>query len=56
MVFVSGGKKHNINVDAVKKMTYKELEQAFKGKLDYARLEKELGIKKTRKQATEKEQ
>ena len=35
--------------DSVKDWTYEQLEEVFKGKLDYVALAKQLGIKPTRK-------
>lgn len=40
--------------DSVKNMTYEELEEKFKGKIDYITLAKQLGIKKSKKKYTKK--
>lgn len=55
ITFKSGSFTHTLN-DNVKDFTYEELEEVFKGKLDYVTLAKELGIKKVRKPKKVKEE
>ena len=54
MEFISGGKRHAINLDAVKAMTYEEFKEVFEGKLDYKTLANKLGIKPTPKKRVKK--
>jgi putative sterol carrier protein len=54
MEFYSGGKRHAINLDAVKVMSYEQLKEVFEGKLDYKTLAKKLGIKPTPKKRVKK--
>lgn len=49
MDFYSGGKRHSLNVEAIKSMTYEDAEKMFKGILDFKALAKELKLKPTPK-------
>ena len=49
MEFISGGKRHSLTESVVKAMTYEQLEQTFKGLLDWKGLAKTLGTKPTPK-------
>ena len=53
MEFYSGGKRHSIG-ESVKDMTYEQLEEVFKGLLDWKGLAKELKINPTPKKRIKK--
>lgn len=49
MEFRSGGKRHSLNEDVLKAMTYEQLEEKYKGLLDWETLARMLGTKPTPK-------
>lgn len=54
MEIYSGGKRFSINEDAVKAMSYEQLQKIFEGQLDWRELAKRLGTKPTPKKRVKK--